>query len=130
MANVLRFVEKAKRGQGTNRYGRFVSPREIKAATRALVRDAQRTNPIQEEHRKQLGLYEDNEGLVRCKGRLSETTDISEEAAHPLYLSRKSPLVNLIIMDIHLKRRHCGSNTLVSEFRQEFWSPQLGRSVR
>ena len=75
-------------------------------------------------------MYEDNEGLVRCKGRLSETTDISEEAAHPLYLSRKSLLVNLIIMDIHLKRRHCGSNTLISEFRQEFWSPQLGRSVR
>ena len=51
-----------------NRFRSYLTPREIQKAMKELVRDAQRNWPHVREIRRQLELYEDVDGLLRCHG--------------------------------------------------------------
>lgn len=61
----------------------------------------------------QMNLYIDDNDMIRVKGKLKSN--------HPILLSDKSYLSNLIIMDIHKKCMHAGVFTTLREIRKKFW---------
>lgn len=76
---------------------------------------------------RQLGIYLDDNGILRCKGRL-EHADLSEAARHPILLPKNDRLTTLIIETIHKQKFHCGTSQTLGHVRHRFWIPQ-GRAV-
>ncbi|XP_053378167.1 uncharacterized protein LOC128547996 [Mercenaria mercenaria] len=87
------------------------------------IRSAKKNNLQQ-----QLGLYIDEVGLLRCKGRL-ENADINENAKHPVLLPRKDRLTYLFIDKIHKEILHSGVSQTLAKTRQRFWIPH-GRATK
>ena len=76
---------------------------------------------------KQLGLYIDNEGLLRCKGRI-EHANVSESARRPLLLLKNDRFTHLLIEKIHKETLHSGVSQTLSYVRHKYWIPH-GRAV-
>ena len=75
-----------------------------------------------------LGLYNDNDGILRVKGRL-EYSDWDYESKYPIYLDKGSYLTILFIIDVHLNVKHCGVKDTLNEIRSAFWVNQGIRTV-
>ncbi|CAF1418291.1 unnamed protein product [Didymodactylos carnosus] len=76
---------------------------------------------------KHLRLFIDDEGLIRCNGRL-KNPELSEGAKTPILLPKRDRYVELIIENIHKKLLHSGSRHILSELRQNYWLP-TGRRI-
>ena len=61
----------------------------------------------------QLNLYMDSSGIIRMKSKFDKY--------HPILVSHSSPLVKLIILDVHLQCSHAGLYTVLREVRKTFW---------
>ncbi|XP_053395705.1 uncharacterized protein LOC128555912 [Mercenaria mercenaria] len=68
----------------------------------------------------QLGLFLDEQGLMRCKGRL-ENANLSEGARHPILLPKNDHLTELIIERTHKELLHSGISQTLAKTRQKFW---------
>jgi len=77
----------------------------------------------------QLGLYLDSEQLIRCKGRI-ENSELKDTACHPVLLSPRDYLTELIVLRCHLDCSHGGVNQTLSQVRQEFWIPKGRQCVK
>lgn len=69
--------------------------------------------------------YLDSNGLLRVGGRLHHAR-IPEETKHPIILSAKHKITNLIFKTEHVKLHHCGIEQLLYSIRQRYW-PLSGR---
>ena len=78
---------------------------------------------------KQLGLQEDEYGILRCHGRYANA-DISEDMKCPKLLPRKNFFTELMILEIHGRLIHAGNSHTLSQLRQEYWIPQGRAEVR
>jgi len=56
---------------------------------------------------KQFGLYKDDKGVLRCKGRL-DNADLPTTSKNPILLPSKNDFVSLLIKDVHVKVKHNG----------------------
>ena len=70
--------------------------------------------------RTQLGLYIDNNGLIRCKGRL-ENVEICEGSRYPLLLPKYHRYTDLVIQYYHERAFHTGCAQTLSLIRQKFY---------
>ncbi|VDI55592.1 Hypothetical predicted protein [Mytilus galloprovincialis] len=78
---------------------------------------------------RQLGLTIDNNGLIRCVGRI-EHADISENAKRPILLPKKEAFTKLLIYSYHRNLLHVGVAQTLSQIRQKYWIPQGRSTVR
>jgi len=78
---------------------------------------------------RQLDLSIDNQGLLRCGGRLDNAV-LAEAARHPILLPKKENLTNLYIQDIHERVLHSGISQSLSNLRQRFWIPHGRATVK
>ncbi|XP_068201657.1 uncharacterized protein [Palaemon carinicauda] len=78
---------------------------------------------------RQLGLYVDESGVIRCQGRI-QNAHLSESAKHPVYVASRHPLWPLIVLHYHVLNLHCNTNTLVIILRQQFWVEKIRQSVK
>ena len=83
----------------------------------------QKSNNLQ----RQLGLYIDCDGVLRCKGRI-EHADLTESAWQPVLLPKHEIFTHLVVESIHKQSLHCGVSQTLSQIRYKYWIPQ-GRSV-
>ena len=51
--------------------------------------------------KKQLGLYHDADGILRCQGRIDQATMISESARRPVLLPKNERFTHLVIEKVH-----------------------------
>ncbi|XP_074658621.1 uncharacterized protein LOC141911530 [Tubulanus polymorphus] len=77
----------------------------------------------------QLQLYIDDEGIIRCKGRL-QNADMSFDSKHPIFVPKSCMLSSLIINDAHLQVMHFGVSATVCKIRENFWIPQIRQAVK
>ena len=68
----------------------------------------------------QLGVYLDKDGLLRCHGRL-DNSSLPEAAAHPLLIARQSNISKLLIREVHGRLVHAGVSHTLAQLRQKFW---------
>ncbi|XP_045206117.2 uncharacterized protein LOC123558303 [Mercenaria mercenaria] len=76
---------------------------------------------------KQLDLYIDETGLLRCKGRL-EHSGLSQGARQPILLPKKDTFTRLLVESTHKHLLHSGVSQTLSAVRHKYWIP-CGRAV-
>ena len=77
-----------------------------------------------------LGLFSDNQGLLRCRGRFHHSSSMESTAKFPYYLSEKSHLAKLLVLEYHMKLHHVGPSVVIAEMRRQYWIPCLRQLVR
>ena len=76
-----------------------------------------------------LGLFLDEDGLLRCKGRL-KNTDWSYDQRYPILIPKDCDYTNKIITQTHSDNHHVGVNHTLAIIRQTFWIPHGKRQVQ
>ena len=69
---------------------------------------------------KQFGLYKDDKGVLRCKGRLNNA-DLPTTSKNPILLPSKDDFVRLLIKDVHAKVKHNGVRDTLTTLRENYW---------
>ena len=72
----------------------------------------------------------DGHGLLRVGGRISKSTELSEDAKHPIILPKKSHVTSLIIRHTHEKVAHAGRGITLNELRSKYWIVNANSAVR
>ena len=67
----------------------------------------------------QLGI-EENQGILRCRGRL-ENADLEMEGKFPIILPRKHRFTELLVRKMHAKVGHEGLRVTLAEVRSKYW---------
>ena len=143
-AYVYRFIDNL-RTQPQQRLGGPVNAEELQRVSLRWIKDAQQSiywkeiNNLQMTTKqpktarlslfRQLRLFLDSDGLLRCGGHI-HNAPVSETAKFPFLLPPKHPLSRLIILDIHIKLCHSGTNATLTGLRQSFWIPAACQYVR
>ena len=68
----------------------------------------------------QLGLRIDENGILRCHGRLI-SDNLPESSVFPKLLPKNHAFTNLVISSFHEKLMHAGVSHTLSAIRKEFW---------
>ena len=69
---------------------------------------------------KQLGVFKDKDGLLRCKGRLNNSS-LDIETRNPILIPRNHILANLIVKQSHENVLHNGVKETLMDLRSRFW---------
>ena len=78
---------------------------------------------------RQLRLFLDAEGFVRCGGRI-HNAPLSEVTKFPYLLPAKHPLSCLIVLDIHVTLCHSGTGATITALRQTYWIPTARQYIK
>ncbi|XP_048477625.1 uncharacterized protein LOC105393457 [Plutella xylostella] len=70
-----------------------------------------------------LGVFKDENGLLRCRGRIV-LTDLPYDRKYPILLPKDSSLTEEIISNIHKDNYHIGVTHTLSLIREKYWIPQ------
>ena len=71
----------------------------------------------------------ENDGLIRCYGRLNNA-DFPEETINPILLPTREKIVELLIEDHHKKTFHAGVNHTLAQIRMKYWIPKGRAEVK
>ena len=136
-AYVLRFTRTSKEKRGPE-----LNAEEIRAAEELWIKSIQNQSFPEEvchlmSKRKtpvpilvrQFDLYIDERSIVRCKGRI-QNSSLNQEAKTPMLLPSKHHVVDLIVGDNHQRMLHSGVNTTLTSVRERFWILQGRRAVK
>nr|CAD2193831.1 unnamed protein product [Meloidogyne enterolobii] len=102
--------------------------KDLKEAERYLIKTTQARHPPTKDVISSLKMYKTIDGTWRCKGRLDES-EAKSEAKNPIFLPRESWVTKLLILDLHLENKHCGSSTLLAILRQIYWIQRGRRTI-
>ena len=80
--------------------------------------------------KKQLGLYLDADGLLRCQGRIDQATMISESERRPVLISKNEKFTHLMIEKVHKQNLHSGVSQCISQVRHKYWVPHGRAAVK
>ena len=75
----------------------------------------------------QLNLFIDEDGLIRCRGRL-QNASLCYESKYPVLVPRKHPLTVLLVQSCHQKVMYGGVSHTLSRVSYKYWIPK-GRAV-
>ncbi|KAK6020115.1 zinc knuckle [Ostertagia ostertagi] len=97
----------------------YITTTEREMALRLLVRNHQRVHlpPDRRVALKQLKLKEDDQGILRCHGRLGNSR-LSFDAKYPCIIASKTDLARLIVQHAHLPL-HCGTAHTMANVREK-----------
>ena len=73
--------------------------------------------------------FSDEKGLIRIRGRIKHA-NLSFEQRHPILLSTKHEMVNLMLRDLHEEHNHEGVEYVRSVIQQKFWILGLRNALR
>lgn len=101
----------------------------VELAKSLIIQREQKNLPPTKEERYNLDLQTDDQGTLRCKGRLGKA-ELPEDTKHPVFIPRDSPLAELLIRDCHLVNLHAGASQTVNELRRAVWIPRCLRKTK
>ena len=144
-AYVLRFIQRIKLSVSKNKSVKsdssmvYLSSDELKKAEQMWLVHVQRKhfygvhNDIKMNKKnnlqKQLGLFLDENGLLRCRGRLGNAS-LTEGAKFPILLPKTDRLTYLIIDQSHKQILHSGTSQTLSQVRVKYWILQGRATVK
>ena len=77
----------------------------------------------------QLNVYVDRMNILRVRSKCDRWKK-GERYYFPILLPKNSELTKLIIVDLHIRMKHAGCYSLLSELRKEFWIPKIFSTVK
>ena len=69
---------------------------------------------------KQFDLFADDNGLIRCRGRL-DNANLPYATKYPLFLPRKAHFTTLVVKRAHCRIMHNGVRETLTEIRRRYW---------
>ena len=144
LAWVLRFVCNSQRHGGDRQVGLALMPEEVEEAQRCLIRDAQRKE-FREEYtaicdgrrlpRKsrllKLMPKVDDDGILRCDGRLGYAEFLPIDVRFPIILPRRYWVTKLIVKHYHEIGRHItGTNHTLGNLSTKYWIVAAREEIR
>ena len=72
----------------------------------------------------------DNDGILRCGGRLAKACDLEYDAKFPIILPSDHEVVKDLLMHLHISFLHAGVDQLLGESRRRFWITKGRRAAR
>ena len=72
----------------------------------------------------------DEQGIIRCKGWLSEAVCLTYDERHPIVLPTKHKTTKLIVENLHRSLLHAGTARVMHKLRDRFWVLKARRSVK
>ena len=63
----------------------------------------------------------DDDGVLRCQGRLENAACLPWQTRHPIILPRSHAVTTLIVKDAHEACLHAGTNMVLSHLSQKYW---------
>ena len=129
-AQVLRFCSILKRRTSSGLCTSF-DGREMEVAERLLIQSAQehlRESKKFKQWQKQLRIFTDQDGVMRCQGRIGNAETVPYSAKYPILLPAEHYFTRLCVLDAHRKVLHCGVKATLTELRSRFWLVR-GRSM-
>ena len=119
-AYVLRFIENCRNKD--SRKSNELTAAEISKAERIFIVQAQSSFEGQYlgKLEKQLGVFKDKDGLLRCKGRLNNSS-LDIKTRNPILIPRNHILANLIVKQSHENVLHNGVKETLMDLRSRFW---------
>ncbi len=112
----------SRRDKSDRRLGKL-NLEEIVASESDWVKAAQRELKKRDDYQqlvKKFGLQRDQEGIVRCKGRL-EYSELHPDAKEPIILPKDHQFTVLQIKECHARVLHSGVRSTLAELRSRFW---------
>ncbi|KJH39897.1 hypothetical protein DICVIV_14201, partial [Dictyocaulus viviparus] len=108
----------------------YITAKEYELALRILIRNHQATYypTYSQKLLRNLNIYQDDYGILRCKGRLSNA-DIPIEIQRPILIIPNTPLAEKLVKEAHLPY-HCSISQTIATVRKQFWIPRLRQMVR
>lgn len=132
-AFVLRFISNIKKKQENSELLRNILTREeIDVATRMWILEEQRELKSQTNYQnleQQFGLYQDEYGILRCRGRLAHAP-LPVESRYPIILPRGHYVSKLLVELCHKNVNHGGLKDTLTELRSHYWIPKGRQLVR
>ena len=101
----------------------LLSLHDIDSAKTLLYRQVQSEFANDEKCKSQkesLKIFEDKAGVLRCKGRIENST-LPYSAKFPVLLPRKHHFTNLVILNCHESVKHNGVRETLTEVRSNYW---------
>ncbi len=128
-AYVLKFIDLCRKK--TNGSSKDITSVEIDRAEKCWIRDIQSsfTKGKLDELRKTLGIFTDDQGIIRCKGRL-EHSSLPYETKHPALLPKEHRITDLLIWDSHRRVLHNGARETLQQLRTRFWVLRARQKVK
>ena len=125
-AYVFRFINNCRK---RNKRGAELTAKEMEEAETKWICDVQSEFSTQKltDLKKHLRNFVDNNGIIRCQGRLARS-HLSYETKHPILLPKEHHITILIIWDCHKRVLHNGTKETLQELRSRFWIVQ-GRQL-
>ena len=124
-ALVLKFIKllKAQRQGHVNQKPEIrVTGADIEAAEILWIKEVQREMKSKEKFKMrshQLGLFEDDKGVIRCQGRLGNS-ELTDSAKYPILLDASHHLTTLVVWRCHERVMHGGVKETLTELRSNF----------
>ena len=115
-------------GQKKNRISGTLSTEEIEQSDSIWIRELQ-TTLDHKQFDKQLGLFRDDNHILRCRGRL-DNADLPYSTRHPAVLPRSHHVTKLIIRHCHENVFHGGLNATLTEVRTKYWITKGRQTVK
>ena len=130
-AYVLRFVRNIQRSfENLPRTKVPLTAEEISSAEKSWIRQLQVSIPKMKDYKKtkeSLSLFEDDENIIRCRGRI-EASSLPYDTKFPILLPSDHHITRLIIMQNHEDVFHNGVRETLTQLRSRFWVTK-GRQV-
>ena len=121
-AHVIRFVNNMK-AQSSKPVSSGSLTSEVLLSESLWIRESQKSLPLNRTFNQQcaqLGVIRDMNGILRCKGRLCNSS-LPEVAKFPAWLPCDNHITRLIIRDCHRMVMHNGVRETLTELRSRFW---------
>ena len=110
----------------------FISAEELEHSRIMWIKESQKIIKVSKKFKDlkhSLNLYEDDLGLLRCRGRLGNAP-VPYETKYPILLTKDSYLCELLIWDAHKSVGHNGIRETLNELRTKYWIPKIRQSIR
>jgi len=102
----------------------ILQPSELHDAEMILIKENQREltrdSATLQKKFKQLNVHLDDDGILRCYGRLTNAP-LPQETISPILLNSKHSLTRLIVLSIHNSMKHISLKHTLTEVRNKYW---------
>ena len=130
---VLRFVNnlRAKLAGEELMKGELITD-ETNAALNLVIKSEQsvlKSSANYKDLKKNLAVFEDENGFLRCKGRI-ENAPLPYETRFPILIPRDREIAKLLVLDAHQIVKHDGVKETLAQLRSQYWMVRGRQYVR
>ena len=102
---------------------------DIEIAEKILIKEAQNRHPLTDQKKKELQIYSDEFGILRCRSRLQNNT-YTFDFTNPIYLPYNDPFTKLLILKIHNLLLHGSASLVHSSLKNRFYLERARSTIK